>query len=266
MSPDPSDGSYDPGNPQSLNRYSYVLNSPLRSIDPEGLDCLYFNSDGTGLEGGSNGIDHFSSPDVCGATGGDWVNGTTSVGQVHYNALSDNFNVYSSDGDNDYQTGVKAPYSVDGGAMCYGNCTQSYSPTSNIQTISSSVQQQFIPALAQTSVAFNRAIPLPCGVGGNAGVNLGPFRWGFDASTNKGLRSLLSLRIARNGGGSASLNMKNTSLSGSVSFRIPENPLLSVNLGTSGGGITSVGVGVQAKTGQASLYVATGNMQEGCHP
>ena len=40
MSPDPYDGSYDITNPQSLNRYSYVLNNPLSSVDPLGLsDC-----------------------------------------------------------------------------------------------------------------------------------------------------------------------------------------------------------------------------------
>jgi RHS repeat-associated protein len=37
MSPDPYDGSYDLGNPQSLNRYSYLLNNPLGSADPSGL-------------------------------------------------------------------------------------------------------------------------------------------------------------------------------------------------------------------------------------
>jgi hypothetical protein len=40
MSPDPYDGSYDATNPQSLNRYSYVLNNPLSLFDPLGLtDC-----------------------------------------------------------------------------------------------------------------------------------------------------------------------------------------------------------------------------------
>jgi RHS repeat-associated protein len=37
LSPDPYMGSYDPTNPQSFNRYSYVGNSPLANIDPLGL-------------------------------------------------------------------------------------------------------------------------------------------------------------------------------------------------------------------------------------
>ncbi len=39
MSPDPYGGSYDMTNPQSMNRYAYVLNSPLSGVDPSGLDC-----------------------------------------------------------------------------------------------------------------------------------------------------------------------------------------------------------------------------------
>jgi RHS repeat-associated protein len=37
MSPDPYDGSYRMGNPQSFNRYSYTRNSPLSRVDPSGL-------------------------------------------------------------------------------------------------------------------------------------------------------------------------------------------------------------------------------------
>ncbi len=34
----------DPANPQTLNRYSYVLNNPMRYIDPSGLDhCEGYN-------------------------------------------------------------------------------------------------------------------------------------------------------------------------------------------------------------------------------
>lgn len=37
LSPDPYDGSYDASDPQSFNRYSYVLNNPLTYVDPVGL-------------------------------------------------------------------------------------------------------------------------------------------------------------------------------------------------------------------------------------
>lgn len=37
-SPDPYGGSLRPGNPQSLNRYAYVLNDPVNYVDPTGLD------------------------------------------------------------------------------------------------------------------------------------------------------------------------------------------------------------------------------------
>lgn len=41
MSADPYDGSYDPGNPQSMNRYAYGLNNPHSLIDPSGLDLAF---------------------------------------------------------------------------------------------------------------------------------------------------------------------------------------------------------------------------------
>ena len=40
MAPDPYDGSYDPSNPQSLNRYVYAMNSPLNYLDPSGESVL----------------------------------------------------------------------------------------------------------------------------------------------------------------------------------------------------------------------------------
>ena len=47
MSPDPSGLYYaDQTNPQSFNLYSYVLNNPLKLVDPTGLGwCYYGNTD-----------------------------------------------------------------------------------------------------------------------------------------------------------------------------------------------------------------------------
>lgn len=51
MSPDPYYGSYDVNNPQSMNRYSYVLNNPLAYVDPDGTSgpC---DGDGSGCDTG----------------------------------------------------------------------------------------------------------------------------------------------------------------------------------------------------------------------
>jgi RHS repeat-associated protein len=37
LSPDPYSGSYDASNPQSMNRYVYVMNSPQAAVDPSGM-------------------------------------------------------------------------------------------------------------------------------------------------------------------------------------------------------------------------------------
>jgi RHS repeat-associated protein len=51
--PDPYDGSYDPSNPQSLNRYAYALDAPVTLADPSGLDpnCVDGDDDNIGCEG-----------------------------------------------------------------------------------------------------------------------------------------------------------------------------------------------------------------------
>ena len=51
LSADPYDGSYDPGDPQSLNRYSYVGSNPLGLVDPSGQDGQGPISVGGGLGG-----------------------------------------------------------------------------------------------------------------------------------------------------------------------------------------------------------------------
>jgi len=58
----------DPTNPQSWNRYAYVLNNPLSLIDPHGSDCTYYNDDETGIES----TDTNSNEGECLNNGGSW--------------------------------------------------------------------------------------------------------------------------------------------------------------------------------------------------
>src|SRR6185312_13820736 len=73
LSPDPYLGSIDLGNPQSINRYSYVLNNPLSLRDPTGLDCVYLNDSGDGIEEVDADMDTSSAE--CGSTGGYYLPG-----------------------------------------------------------------------------------------------------------------------------------------------------------------------------------------------
>lgn len=80
MRPDPYLGSYIAGNPQSFNRYSYVLNNPLTFVDQLGLDCQlqdansYDSSDGANCDPGGGGNDPnnpgYCSGDYCTSVGG----------------------------------------------------------------------------------------------------------------------------------------------------------------------------------------------------
>jgi RHS repeat-associated protein len=68
MSPDPYSGSYNGGNPQSMNRYSYVLNNPLRFVDPLGLTITCDWSADTDNADGSAGVT--SGVETCEDDGG----------------------------------------------------------------------------------------------------------------------------------------------------------------------------------------------------
>ena len=75
MSPDPYDGSYNPGNPQSFNRYVYAMNNPLSNVDPSGLECVW--DDGSYDD---NNDPETGSPSQCAAAGGTWVDHANFAG------------------------------------------------------------------------------------------------------------------------------------------------------------------------------------------
>jgi len=50
MTPDPDNAGARLEAPQSWNAYSYVLNNPLKYVDPFGLDCIYLNDTGDAVD------------------------------------------------------------------------------------------------------------------------------------------------------------------------------------------------------------------------
>ncbi len=93
-----------------------LKNNPLTNVDPTGLDCVYFNDAGNGIESD----DHNSNSGECGQNGGDWVNGT--VRSAQYFADSDTFGFRSNDSSNNYLTYATAPGTQSDGTSCAGNC------------------------------------------------------------------------------------------------------------------------------------------------
>src|SRR5208283_5068635 len=69
LTPDPAGiSAVDPSNPQSWNRYAYVLNNPLSATDPLGLYCNWGNGQWDDLDGGATEED-------CTNQGGKWIDG-----------------------------------------------------------------------------------------------------------------------------------------------------------------------------------------------
>ena len=79
LSPDPYSGSYDFSNPQSFDRYVYVMNNPLGLSDPSGKECVW--DDGSYDAADEDPYDNLSgeddadtgTPEGCAGAGGTYV-------------------------------------------------------------------------------------------------------------------------------------------------------------------------------------------------
>ena len=200
MSPDPSGLYYaDPSNPQSLNLYSYAQNNPLTNTDPSGLDCVYFNDAGSGLES----VDHNSGSGECGSNGGDYVNGRIQSAQAFGSGGDTTFGFQSSDSSNSYTTYATAPGSQSNGTSCFGNCdlANGYFQSSNLSASNDVPLNSFALGVIQGVAAMTSSLPDVCGVGITARVGLPGSRLsaGVDVSSQNGTRGAGGARIAQVG-------------------------------------------------------------------
>jgi RHS repeat-associated protein len=126
LQPDPAGlAAVNPANPQSWNRYAYVLNNPLSYEDPTGLYCAYLNDAGNGVES----IDDSGGSGECGSNGGYWIEGNYGGGSwVNVNSES---GLVTGAG---YDSSGNLEYSIAGamGSNTWGAWTQTFSSGSSL--------------------------------------------------------------------------------------------------------------------------------------
>jgi RHS repeat-associated protein len=179
LQPDPYSGSYRLGNPQSFNRYAYVLNNPLSLVDPLGLDLLvlcgtytengqttpYYCavSDGTfsGGGGADSGFEDAIGPNL--PCTGPKLGGCTNAFPIVTNSAPSNGQSYSFF--KQWLKDVKSCF-VDTGLGTIANQMDPFSPSASnaVQGAVDSASQSALAGAAAYSVGRGLTVPLRSGV------------------------------------------------------------------------------------------------------
>lgn len=135
--PDPAGlAAVDLSKPQSWNRYAYVLNNPLRAVDPLGLDCVWVNSndDIVSVQAGDGDCsDH-------GGLTGYYVEGTVDPSSLGF---SDNGDLIGN--------------LSDGTGFCSGSCDNFDSVSVNGNTGDTSMQVLYMVYTANGTISHEQA-------------------------------------------------------------------------------------------------------------
>ncbi|HET9305420.1 MAG TPA: RHS repeat-associated core domain-containing protein [Candidatus Sulfotelmatobacter sp.] len=165
LSPDPAGlSAVDPSNPQTWNRYAYVVNNPLSFVDPTGLDCAYLNDSGTGVD--ENGIDHNSNQGECWSNGGYWADGYIG-GNSWVQTFSNSDNVIIDSSVNGF-LGQTLAGSLNNGGIAF---SQMFGLNASVDTILSNpfTPTNYVDPMAPSARQMLRAIaaaaPTVCGGG-----------------------------------------------------------------------------------------------------
>jgi RHS repeat-associated protein len=187
MAPDPYDGSYDPINPQSLNRYVYAMNSPLSLLDPSGLDNYAYNGT-TGcwdwvysIGESEDGTPYFASIEGaggCGVSAGSGYDASTGASAVGGpNSLPGSG--VSGGGGGGGGVGGNAPNNgtpkSPARQQCEANAQQSYQNATSAAEVTAGSAEH---ALEAGAIAVGTAGLVGCGKGVLVAAITGPEGWG----------------------------------------------------------------------------------------
>ena len=162
MRPDPAGlAAVDPFNPQSWNRYVYVLNNPLAYRDALGLECVWDDGSYDSMSDSESG-----DPGTCGDLGGTWIDHSffSDFGLADWSASGDLAGIVSAleAGFALVQTGSGL-----GGWMLVANGGAGPIDWSLLgpQVPTLTYSQQLLGAAAKGANQAAHVIPVPCGGG-----------------------------------------------------------------------------------------------------